>query len=148
MMAAVKRWLWEFSVFGRTEQRLPMVSIPVFRDPPADWLSECERLLFDLHRLAPNWDSYDADPVDRESVRQASVLLRALAVMPNIESPTVTATPDGNAAFCWDDGERSLDLEIQASGVVEYAYLDEVDDSKDEEGQTKDILSIAHLLLG
>lgn len=68
--------------------------------------------------------------------------------MPNIESPLVTATPDGNAAFCWDYGERSLDLEIQTSGVVEYAYLDEVDDSKDEEGQTKDILFIAHLLSG
>ncbi len=125
-----------------------MVPSQVFRDPPADWLPECERLLFDLHRLPPNWDSYGADPVDRESVQQASALLRALAVMPNIESPLVTATPDGNAAFCWDHGQRSLDLEIQASGVVEYAYLDEVDDSKDEEGQTKDILSIAHLLSG
>ncbi len=125
-----------------------MVPSPVFRDPPAEWLSECERRLFDLHLLAPNWDSYGADPVDRKSVQQASALLRALALVPNIESPTVTATPAGNAAFCWDNGQRSLDLEILKSGVVEYAFLDEADDSKDEEGRTKDISFLAHLLSG
>jgi len=63
-----------------------------------------------------------------------------------VEEPTVTATPSGNAALCWDDGERSLDLEVHPNGDLEYSYLNVSPAIPAEDSQTTDIGRLAFLL--
>jgi hypothetical protein len=99
-----------------------------------------------LHDLLPNWDSYGARRIDPSSIEIAKRVLEALASVDTVEEPTVTATPDGKVAFCWDDGQRSLDLEVCPDGWLDFSYLNESLEILDEEGQTQDLKHLAILL--
>ncbi len=122
--------------------RRPVLAL---RNAPA-WLDERIGQLRSLLQLQDNWDSYGGRAIDRQSVEIATQLLKALAVIEGVEAPTVTASPDGNAALCWDNGRRSLDLEVMPDGRFEYACLNEEDASKDEEGITYSADGFAELL--
>lgn len=117
-----------------------------FRRFPPPWL---ERSLVHVRRLGilrANWDSYGALPVDLASVDYAVAVLRVLAMVDTVEEPTVTATPAGHAAICWDDGKRSLDVEVHPDGSLAYSYLNESPIIPDEENRTNDIEHLAVLL--
>jgi len=110
-----------------------------------EWLSRL-RQLDDLSRLGPNWNSYGAEPIDKDSITVAAAILRCLATESSIELPTVTASPDGNAALAWDDGRYCLDLEVLPDGRMEYAFVDRADAEQDQEGRTREIQRIVSLL--
>lgn len=116
------------------------------RQKPPDWLREGLEQLDRLLELNGNWDSYGAKQIDTRSVQFAKRLLTRLAEVDTIEAPTVTASPNGNAALCWDSGHLSLDLEVLADGSLEYAYLNQQDPSKDEQGTTLDAERLTVLL--
>jgi hypothetical protein len=116
------------------------------RSSPPPWLEGCLARIRRLGTLRANWDSYGALPVDPSSADMAAEVLRALAMVETVEEPTVTATPAGNAALCWDDGQRSLDVEVRPDGVLEYSYLNESRAIPDEENLTDDIGQLAVLL--
>ncbi|MCH8342750.1 MAG: hypothetical protein IH983_02055 [Planctomycetes bacterium] len=120
----------------------PKPATLALREETSAWLSERVDRLRRLLGLQENWDSYGAKPIDPRSVEFAVRLLTSLADVDGIEAPTVTASPDGNAALCWDDGHRSLDVEILADGSIEYAYLND----EDHEGTTLDAEDLAILL--
>ena len=122
--------------------RQPVLAL---RSAPA-WLDERIGQLRSLLQLQDNWDSYGGRAIDRQSVEIATQLLKALAVVEGVEAPTVTASPDGNAALCWDNGRRSLDLEVMPDGRFEYVFLNEEDPSKDDEGITSSADGFAELL--
>jgi hypothetical protein len=87
------------------------------------WLPDALSQTDDLRSLQDNWDSYSARAVDRQTIAHAKRLLGELARIVGIEAPTVTASPDGNASLCWDDGSRSVDLEVLPNGMIEYVIL-------------------------
>ena len=122
--------------------RQPVLAL---RSAPA-WLDERIGQLRSLLQLQDNWDSYGGRAIDRQSVEIATQLLKALAVVEGVEAPTVTASPDGNAALCWDNGRRSLDLEVMPDGRFEYVFLNDEDASKDDEGITYSADGFAELL--
>ncbi len=115
------------------------------KDDP-DWLDERLEQVRRLLELESNWNSYGANPIHFDSVLKARALLRALARIEEVESPTVTASPDGNVAFCWDSDRDSLDVEVLPDGVFQFAYIDESDSSKDEDGTTTDARRLALFL--
>lgn len=117
-----------------------------WRNSPPDWLKGCLARIRRLGTLRANWDSYGARPVDVSSIALAAEVLQSLAMVETVEEPTVTATPSGNAALCWDDGERSLDLEVYSDGDMEYSYLNVSAAIPDEEGRTRSIEELAYLL--
>ncbi len=116
-------------------------TLAIRKEAPA-WLTERVDQLWGLLELQRNWDSYGAKPIDRRSVEFVILLLRSLALVEGVEAPTVTASPDGNAALCWDNGDRSLDVEILPDGNIEYSYLND----KNQEGTTLDANDLAILL--
>jgi hypothetical protein len=116
------------------------------RTVPPGWLHDCIARIEQLRSLSANWNSYGALPIDLRSIMLAKSLLVELAFVDSIEEPTVTASPSGNVAFCWDDGERSLDVEVLPDNLLEYAYLNESQPSLDEEGQTCEVNKLAFLL--
>lgn len=99
-----------------------------------------------MRELQANWDSYGAASVDLRSIRLAKSLVTELAKIETVEAPTVTATSTGNVAFCWDDGERSLDVEVRSDGLLEFAYLNESQPTWDKEGVTCEVDDLAVLL--
>ncbi len=116
------------------------------RDVPSAWLPSAIAELERLRELPPNWDSYGAQRVDRDSVLRATELLQCLARFIGTEAPTVTATPSGDAAFCWDAGAWSLDASVDPSGLISYVFLNEQDHSQDRDGRTRDAGTLAALL--
>jgi hypothetical protein len=117
-----------------------------FRKSVPPWLQGCLAQIGRMRDLKANWDSYGALPVDPDSLILAEPLLKDLAYVDTLEPPTVTASPAGNVAFCWDDGERSLDLEVRPDGILEYAYLNESQPAYDQEGETQDANALVYLL--
>ncbi len=125
------------------QERPPTLAI---RKQAPGWVPERADQLRRLLELQENWDSYGAKPIDPRSVEFAVRLVTSLASVEGIEAPTVTASPDGNAAFCWDDGQRSMDIEVLPDGLFEYALLSQLDSSKAEEGSTQSAAQLAVLL--
>lgn len=111
-----------------------------------DWVCNRVEQLHALLQLKENWDSYGAEPMDPRSVVHAENLLRWLARFVGVEAPTVTASPDGHAALCWDDGQRSLEVEVRSDGVFQFTFIDEKDASRDEEAEIMDAGRLAELL--
>jgi hypothetical protein len=72
---------------------------------------------------APDWDGHEAEAVNRESVRYASLLLReVLLIQPTI--PHVTIDPDGEVAFEWRRSRHRLfSVSVGARGELTYAGL-------------------------
>lgn len=116
------------------------------RDSQPPWLDVRRAQIDALADLPENWDSYGASPLSPDSISLAKAVLTALASVETVEEPTVTASPDGNVALCWDNGERSLDVEVRPDGFLDYSYLNESQSISDAEGSTSDLDILAFLL--
>ena len=106
--------------------------------PEEGWLHDKIEELEKLLHLKENWNSYGAKVIDPRSVGFAKYFLN-LVVKVNQKTlpPIVTASPEGNAAFCWEKSAKSLDIEIFPDESIKYVYLDEQNPSLEEEGSTK-----------
>ena len=116
------------------------------RSEPPSWFTECVDTIKGLEQLQVNWDSYGARAVEPRSIENAVVVLCELARIETVERPTVTASPEGHAALCWDYGDRSLDVEFLPDGQIEYVFMNQKDPSKDDEGIIREIQVLANLL--
>lgn len=116
------------------------------RATPASWLSDALKAIRSLRALEQNWDSYGARAVDDDSIEKSKTLASSLSKIENVAAPTVTATPAGHVALCWDSGDWSLDAEVYPSGLVEYVYLDRRNSAADKEARTRDYGELAMLL--
>ncbi|MBW3598760.1 MAG: hypothetical protein KY475_15980 [Planctomycetes bacterium] len=112
----------------------------------APWLGACLGKAESLAGVGANWDSYGAAPIERQSIEHAKQLLMELARNAAIEAPAITATPSGNVGLCWDDGQRSLDVEVHPDGVLRFAYVDEQAPQRDHDGETRDGRRLSKLL--
>ena len=113
------------------------------RELSADWLREATVTLTHLRQLKTNWDSYGAAPVDDVAIRYACQFLHRVALVQGIEPPYITATPNGQVGLCWNDEQRSMELEVDGSGRFSYYY--ESGDSE-EESKTVDAAVVIELL--
>ena len=115
-------------------------------DDTPPWYQTRRQQVIDLGELRPNWDSYGAPTISKRSIVLAEMLLKKLASFVSVEEPTVTASPNGNVGFCFDNGERCLDVEVRDDGTFEFVYLSQLNESKDEEGVTSDSNDLLYLL--
>lgn len=139
-------FMQEMSVSATASGTSEVFSLVAIRPAYPGWLSEVLERIDQLADLPANWDSYGAAMVDGGSMDYAAELIRNIAFVDTVGAPIVTASPDGNVVLCWDNGERSLDLEVLADGEVGYAYMNHSDSSKDEEGKTRRGHDILRLL--
>lgn len=116
------------------------------RERPAPWLNDVLNAIDRLLTLRANWDSYGANAVNDESITWARELARFLSGLVSVDRPSVTATPDGDVAFCWDTGDWSLDASVDRTGLISYAFLDERDPSKEREGRTRNVGDLVELV--
>ncbi len=71
----------------------------------------------------PNWDGYDALPVDRETFQNAYRLVESLPLGCPLPS-SVGAEPDGQLALEWHRNPRwTLSVSISPEGTLHYAAL-------------------------
>ena len=71
----------------------------------------------------PNWDGYDALPVDQETFQNAYHLIEALPLGCPLPS-SVGAEPDGHLALEWHRNPRwTLSVSVSPEGVLHYAAL-------------------------
>jgi len=81
----------------------------------------------ELHTVAeecgsPDWDSYGATAVGRETLRQAFRFLAALPL--GMPAPSVGAEPDGHITFEWyHSPKHTLSVSIGSEGELHYAAL-------------------------
>lgn len=106
-------------------QASPVPALLAEREAPR-WLPERIAAVRQLGELRENWDSYGAQPVHPNSQMTAFQVLTQLSRIVGVERPLVGATPDGNVALEWEwnEGERTLDLELRPDGRIHFVYLD------------------------
>jgi len=103
----------------------PALALLAERNMP-DWLLERIDAVRRLGNLPENWDSYGGRPVRPEAQRVAYEVIRELAKLVGVDKPLVGATSEGNVSleWQWNDGTRTLDLEVRPDGNLHYAYMD------------------------
>ena len=69
--------------------------------------------------LSPNWDSYDSPPPTQAAV--TSAVGQVLRIdLNNLSIPHVTPVSGGGIQLIWQNGGRTLDLEVLPDGNIEY----------------------------
>jgi hypothetical protein len=85
----------------------------------ADFESDIKHELDRLAVLRRNWDREGANPIDHAIVQSAGRFISRLPE--NIASvPAVVPMAKGNLQFEWNEGQRSLELEIETPTTVRY----------------------------
>lgn len=70
----------------------------------------------------PNWDGYDALPVEQETFRNAYLFIESLPL--GIPLPSLGAEPDGHLALEWYRNPRwTLSVSVGPAGTLYYAAL-------------------------
>src|SRR5439155_24277094 len=70
----------------------------------------------------PNWDGYQAVPVDQDTLRNAYVLLESLPL--GFPPPSIGAEPDGDLTLEWHRSPRhTLSVSITPIGDLHFAAL-------------------------
>lgn len=116
---------------------------------PANWLKSKIRAVQGLLALPSNWDSYGAERIDPRSVESALGRLRQLALITENE-PSVGASPSGYATLKWDweDDSKHLEIEFHPDGMLDYAFVDLLNQSGDVERVTENLGEILRYLPG
>jgi len=92
------------------------------REKPNEWFAKCTRKLQAIANLESNWDSYGSERPDSVSLHYAYAFLHWLRDKVNVAEPAITANPNGNICFEWDNTTFSLFVEIDAAGRCHYYY--------------------------
>ncbi len=129
------------STYSATASGTGEVLIAV-RSQPAAWLRDAINRLDEMTQLKPNWDSYGAAPVDGVAIQFAYQLLRCLSRVHGIERPSITATPNGQVGLSWDDGTRSMDLDINSRGRIAYYYEGRGDERESETSNVSEVVEL------
>ena len=70
----------------------------------------------------PNWDGYDALPVQQETLRNAYLFIESLPL--GFPSPSIGAEPDGDLTFEWHHSRRrTLSISVSSAGELHFAAL-------------------------
>lgn len=128
-----------------TGEALSLQNYLATRNQP-EWLEERLQKITHLSELNDNWDSYGALAIDPRSIQISKQLLSLLAQFVGVDPPTITASPDGHVALCWDKDQRTLEIEVRSDAVFEYAFIDEQASANDEEGRITNAGRFAQLL--
>jgi hypothetical protein len=119
--------------------RLPILSAPT------PWAAPVAQKLVMLPVLAPNWDSYGAQPIDREIVLAAMHLL-AHTMPDNAPSPSVVPTSRGGVAFEWHMRGIDLEVEVVTQARFHVYFLDLRSDQEWEAELTSDLAPLVRCL--
>jgi hypothetical protein len=112
---------------------------PPFPGPPAHlhprprrwWTRACSRL-DELLRLPANWDSYDADPLESQTVDSAKGLLECLGSVLDLPEPSVSPTRIGGVLLQWRSGTKEIEVELVSRDAASFAYADDATSEEDE----------------
>ena len=98
---------------SRRLQESALGSESVVREELASVWEECR---------VPNWDEYNALPVEHASLRNAYVFLESLPF--GFPQPSVGAEPDGQITLEWHDSpRRTLSVSVSSDAELHYAAL-------------------------
>lgn len=129
-----------------TPARSRLPPVVALRDRPAVWQAEARDAIEDLSALREDWDACGSKAVDSASIKQALILIDRLASIENIKAPVITATPTGQVGLCWAAETWSLDACISSSGLVDYVFIDERNPTREQEGRTRNPVTLGVLL--
>jgi hypothetical protein len=88
-----------------------------------DFQAAVNRQLDHLTTLQPNWDAEGAPQINRELIEAARSFISRLPQ--NIVSrPAVVPSAAGSLQFEWNEGSRSLELEVETPSTIHYLKWD------------------------
>jgi len=88
------------------------------------WLREARGILQEIaeEHNEPNWDGYNALPVNENSLYRADEFLRMLPL--NVSLPNIDVDPDGEVSFDWyNDSDDVFSISIGETGRLAFAGM-------------------------
>ncbi|MBV8720960.1 MAG: hypothetical protein JO277_02345 [Candidatus Eremiobacteraeota bacterium] len=95
-----------------------------------------------LKSFLPNWNGYGASPIDRQVIESAKDFILELP-SDIVATPKVVPMTRGRLQFEWHRGNRSLELEFEATDRIHYLKWD-----SDAGIEEEDVLSIRDTDIG
>ena len=89
------------------------------------WLGDAMRQLDAIQNLPDGWDSHNASRPDSMAVHNGAALLASLLeVDKRLPKPRIDPTPSGGVQFCWECGQRYLEIEIVDRDRAQFYFVD------------------------
>lgn len=98
---------------NRSELLWPWLSRSVSTLEQANDRTAAYSQLAEISRLKPNWDGYEADPIDAVCIANVQRLLDSLPF--TAPSPDITPNPNGTLTLDWQIDDQAVSLEIGAT---------------------------------
>jgi hypothetical protein len=93
-------------------------------DKPSVWQRRVLGSLLRLKQLPQSWDSYGSPQLQYGAEAAAAELIASLAFL-EPPLPHVAPVPGGGVQFEWEHGNKSLEIEVQPDGSMEYLVVTE-----------------------
>jgi len=106
---------------------------PCLQPRPSQWFADALLQLDRLLELPPNWDSYNADPIEREIVASAKGLLDALVDVLDLPCPLISPTRNGGVLLEWSVASKEFEIQLVSRDAASFVFADE-DTGQEYEG--------------
>ena len=93
------------------------------QDKASLWQRRVLGNLLRLKHLSQSWDTYGSPQLQYGAEAAAAELIASLSVL-EPPLPHVAPVPGGGVQFEWEHGNRSLEIEVQPDGSMEYLVVD------------------------
>lgn len=93
--------------------------------PNVRWFGDALKQLDAIENLPDGWDSHRASRPDSALVRKGAALLVSLSEADKrLSKPRIEPTPSGGVQFCWECGQRYLEIEVLDQDRAQFYYAD------------------------
>jgi len=96
-----------------------------FGQPLPPWFDSVMQGFADLSTLEPDWDSYNAKPIEGTVIHKAIALLDALFT-PKTPAPSIVPLSSGGLQVEWHRADRDLEIVFEPNQEVEFFYKNPV----------------------
>jgi hypothetical protein len=138
------------TISGRFKQYVPQQSRPPYiwklstPDNPL-WLEPIISDFSDLLDLPPDWDSYGAAEISKDSVKNALQLLFNI-MQDDTPRPHVVPTTGGNVQLEWHTGDIDIEIEIEAYSAGRFnLFFEDLRADQEQEWEEEDSLDYSKL---
>lgn len=124
-IASPLEWFWSNR---RAQANQTSLAGPMATNASLDIRAELERLRY-LAGLEPGWDSYDADPISRTAIEEASRLIAQVVLQFDAHPYFIAPLVGGGVQLHWRNANLEIEVEVRPDRRLSYLRVEELEET-------------------